>query len=224
MEARSAASGARTPSVTAASISCRVGACCSRSSETCMNSWKALPGGQKRSEDLSSAGGSALEPWSRIPADPFRASLGSPFRWNSLRWRRPAAGGRPEKRAGSRRPCRSVACLASSTGMTWRARCRPPATLVLTAAIGFALARTGAAQSEEVPSCRTDYRIQARVDVPGHALQGEETILWRNESRDDVPDLWFHLYWNAFANDRSTFLREAGSRLEMRDKDRKSVV
>lgn len=98
--------------------------------------------------------------------------------------------------------------------MSWRAKCRPLATLGLSATIGCALAQTGSAQSEEERPCRTDYRIQARVDVADHALHGEETILWRNESRDDVPDLWFHLYWNAFANDRSTFLLEAGGRPE----------
>ena len=101
--------------------------------------------------------------------------------------------------------------------MSWRSPCRSLATLGLCALFGAGLARPLAAQSEEERSCRADYRIEARVEVPEHALQGVETILWRNESRDDVPDLWFHLYWNAFANDRSTFLREAGSRIEMRD-------
>jgi len=101
--------------------------------------------------------------------------------------------------------------------MSWRVRSRPLA-FGSWAAIACVLARPGAAQAEEERSCRTDYRIQARVEVAEHALHGEETILWRNESRDDVPDLWFHLYWNAFANDRSTHLREAGGRLEMRDK------
>ncbi|HEV8112003.1 MAG TPA: M1 family metallopeptidase [Planctomycetota bacterium] len=75
------------------------------------------------------------------------------------------------------------------------------------------LATSAAGQAGEDRSCRVDYRIQARADVPAHALLGEETILWRNESRDDVPDLWFHLYWNAFANNQSTHLREAGGDL-----------
>jgi hypothetical protein len=72
------------------------------------------------------------------------------------------------------------------------------------------LPSAGLAQSGEERSCRADYRIRASVDVPAHGLAGEETIVWRNDSRDDVPDLWFHLYWNAFANNRSTHLREAG--------------
>jgi hypothetical protein len=74
-------------------------------------------------------------------------------------------------------------------------------------------ARSARAQVDEGRSCRADYRIGARVDVGAKSLAGNETVLWRNESRDDVPDLWFHLYWNAFANDRSTHLREAGGDL-----------
>ncbi|MBL8858648.1 MAG: M1 family metallopeptidase [Planctomycetes bacterium] len=67
------------------------------------------------------------------------------------------------------------------------------------------------AQSGDVNSCRTDYSIQVRYDEPERMLRGVETIRWVNESRDDVPDLWFHLYWNAFANDRSTHLLQTGS-------------
>ena len=78
-----------------------------------------------------------------------------------------------------------------------------------------AVAGTGAAGAQvgEDRSCRVDYTIQARVDPAKHALAGDETILWRNESRDAVPDLWFHLYWNAFANNRSTHVVESGGDL-----------
>jgi hypothetical protein len=77
------------------------------------------------------------------------------------------------------------------------------------------LALGGRSLAQVGESCRVDYRIHARVDVPKKALAGEETILWKNESRDDVPDLWFHLYWNGFANDRSTHLRESGRDIGM---------
>ncbi len=77
----------------------------------------------------------------------------------------------------------------------------------------LALTGPAAAQAGEDRACRVDYRIGAKVDVPGHGVAGEETILWRNESRDVVPDLWFHLYWNAFSNNQSTHVREAGGDL-----------
>ena len=34
-----------------------------------------------------------------------------------------------------------------------------------------------------------------------------------NRSQDDVSDLWFHLYHNAYANNRSTHLWESGGKL-----------
>lgn len=94
-------------------------------------------------------------------------------------------------------------------------RAGPPSLLagLLVALFATTLGPIARGQADEERSCRADYRIRARVDVPGKSLSGEETILWKNESRDDVPDLWFHLYWNGFANDRSTHLREAGGDL-----------
>src|SRR5262249_48052257 len=78
--------------------------------------------------------------------------------------------------------------------------------LVIAGLAGLCAAQTG----DEKP-CRADYRIKARYDEPERSIQGEETILWRNESRDDVFDLWFHLYWTAFANDRSTHVFVGGN-------------
>jgi hypothetical protein len=59
-------------------------------------------------------------------------------------------------------------------------------------------------------ACRADYKIAVRVSPEERALSGDETIHWKNGSRDDVFDLQFHLYWNAFANNRSTHMRESG--------------
>lgn len=79
------------------------------------------------------------------------------------------------------------------------------------ALLGCLSIRTASAQSDDERPCRTDYKIEARLDTEKRVLTGSETVWWRNESRDDVPDLWFHLYWNAFANDRSTHLLSTGS-------------
>jgi len=38
-------------------------------------------------------------------------------------------------------------------------------------------------------------------------VRGSGTITWRNLSALPVRELWFHLYLNAFKNDRSLFLR-----------------
>jgi hypothetical protein len=75
----------------------------------------------------------------------------------------------------------------------------------------LALASVCAAQTGDEKPSRADYRLKARYDEPERRIQGEGTIYWKNESRDDVFDLWFHLYWNAFANDRSTHLFVGGN-------------
>lgn len=56
---------------------------------------------------------------------------------------------------------------------------------------------------------RADYRIEATVDDATRHLDGRETLTWTNRSGEGVQDLWFHLYLNAFSNNRSTHLTES---------------
>jgi hypothetical protein len=60
---------------------------------------------------------------------------------------------------------------------------------------------------------RADYRIDARLDGETMELGGKLTLRWTNGSGEPVQDLWFHLYHNAFSNNRSTHLVEAGGEL-----------
>jgi hypothetical protein len=55
-----------------------------------------------------------------------------------------------------------------------------------------------------------DYRISARLLAKEHAIDGREILTWRNKSPNLVGELQFHLYMNAFRNDKSTFAREEG--------------
>ena len=52
-----------------------------------------------------------------------------------------------------------------------------------------------------------------RLDPAKKTITGKERLTWTNPSTDRVPDLWFHLYLNAFRNNRSTFFRESSGRL-----------
>src|SRR4051812_32054509 len=52
------------------------------------------------------------------------------------------------------------------------------------------------------------YTITARLDPQTRTITGSETITWRNIAGRPVSDLQFHLYWNAWKNTRSTFMRE----------------
>jgi len=58
-----------------------------------------------------------------------------------------------------------------------------------------------------------DYRISVKLDREKKQLTGRQRLTWQNPSDDAVPDLWFHLYLNAFKNSKSTFFRESGGQL-----------
>ena len=54
-----------------------------------------------------------------------------------------------------------------------------------------------------------NYSIDARLDPASRTITGSEVITWRNITTKAATDLQFHLYWNAWRNNRSTWLREA---------------
>ena len=53
-----------------------------------------------------------------------------------------------------------------------------------------------------------NYEIDVALDAATHTLAGRETIRWRNITARPASELQFHLYWNAWRNADSTFLRE----------------
>jgi len=52
------------------------------------------------------------------------------------------------------------------------------------------------------------YEIWVELDDAAKMLRGKEDIVWTNRGREAVPDMLFHLYWNAFKNSASAFFRE----------------
>ena len=70
-----------------------------------------------------------------------------------------------------------------------------------------ALPRQEEAGAAAAPVLR--YEIWVELDAAGKMLIGKEEIVWTNPSREAVPDMLLHLYWNAFKNEESAFLREA---------------
>jgi hypothetical protein len=67
-----------------------------------------------------------------------------------------------------------------------------------------------------LPSPRNaSYTIDVRLDHAARRLTGRETIRWRNITSRPTRELQLHLYWNAWRDANSTWLRErhlAGSR------------
>ena len=58
-----------------------------------------------------------------------------------------------------------------------------------------------------------NYEIDVSLDPATKRLTGRQTLRWRNTSNDLITELQFHLYLNAFSNDKSTFMRESGGQL-----------
>jgi hypothetical protein len=88
----------------------------------------------------------------------------------------------------------------------------------------LAIAMIGAAVRGSEPQQQTtgalsprnaNYSIDVRLDRAARGLIGREVITWRNISAYPTSKLCFHLYYNAWKNARSTWMREA--RLADRD-------
>jgi Peptidase family M1 domain len=77
--------------------------------------------------------------------------------------------------------------------------------LVVAAASAAAFAQTYKSQIEH-PIVR--YKMSARFDPEKRLITGHYTLTWWNHTEDTIPDLYFHLYWNAFKNADSTLFRE----------------
>jgi Peptidase family M1 domain len=56
------------------------------------------------------------------------------------------------------------------------------------------------------------YAISVRLDPGSRTLTGDELLTWRNTSRSPAATLQFHLYYNAWRNTRSTWMREHAPR------------
>jgi hypothetical protein len=83
--------------------------------------------------------------------------------------------------------------------------------LALGAACLAALA--GLASAQERTPKRADYPNRAEHDGESNCKDGALELRWTNNSGEAVSELWFHLYLNAFSNNRSTHMQEADGRL-----------
>jgi hypothetical protein len=53
------------------------------------------------------------------------------------------------------------------------------------------------------------YKISVKLDPEKKMLFGHETIHFRNDSNDELNQLYLHLYWNAFRNKDTSTMKEA---------------
>jgi peptidase M1-like protein len=76
---------------------------------------------------------------------------------------------------------------------------------------------TKSASADNAPQNIASYKIEVKLklDERSHPknLEGREKLTWVNDSPDVINDLQFHLYLNAFKNEKSTFIKESGGQL-----------
>lgn len=80
---------------------------------------------------------------------------------------------------------------------------------VLFASAASAQPPPGGAISPPLSPRNASYAIDARLDPASRTITGSEVITWRNITAKTAADLQFHLYWNAWRDRGSTWLREA---------------
>jgi hypothetical protein len=82
--------------------------------------------------------------------------------------------------------------------------------LLVAALLGVASAAAAAQGAVNPPLSprNASYTIDARLDPSARVIVGAETIVWRNITGTTATELQFHLYWNAWKNARSTWMRE----------------
>jgi hypothetical protein len=64
------------------------------------------------------------------------------------------------------------------------------------------------ATAEPLSPRNANYEIEARLDPESRTLSGRQVLTWTNLQEAPTSELRFHLYWNGFRNDQSTWLRE----------------
>lgn len=58
-----------------------------------------------------------------------------------------------------------------------------------------------------------NYDLTVTLDAEKKIIEGKEMLRWKNTSPDQITELQFHLYLNAFKNSNSTFMKESGGQL-----------
>lgn len=67
---------------------------------------------------------------------------------------------------------------------------------------------TGAPLEVALSPRNANYAIEVRLDPVERTLEARQTVTWRNLQEHPTQELWFHLYWNAWRNERSTWMLE----------------
>ena len=97
------------------------------------------------------------------------------------------------------------------------ARCSRATLLLIWSVLGAFVPGAAHAQAPRAQPNRVDYVIDVAVDTTTMRLSGSETVHFVNNTGAPTSELWFHLYWNGFASNTSTHLRESKGALDFDD-------
>lgn len=78
----------------------------------------------------------------------------------------------------------------------------------------FSLTQAASVISAQQPLCKqvANYSLDVNLDTKAQVIKATEILAWTNNTSSSTSELWFHIYWNAFQNNMSTFLIEASRR------------
>jgi len=83
----------------------------------------------------------------------------------------------------------------------------PRAPIVLAVALAALFADEPARAQPPSPR-NANYTIDVRLDARARTLSARETLVWTNTTASAAAELQFHLYYNAWRNEQSTWMRE----------------
>jgi hypothetical protein len=92
----------------------------------------------------------------------------------------------------------------------------------IVAAAALALFLAGGPLAAALARGVVSYHFQVRLDPAKKTVDGSELLTWLNDSEVPVSELQFHLYLNAFKNNRTTMMKESGaaySRVARKEED-----
>jgi hypothetical protein len=72
----------------------------------------------------------------------------------------------------------------------------------------IALSSASVAGAQQLSPRNANYTIDVTLDTRARTLTGRETLVWTNTSAASTTELQFHLYYNAWRNRQSTWMRE----------------
>jgi hypothetical protein len=85
--------------------------------------------------------------------------------------------------------------------------------ILLAPAVVVPSLRAVTAKSKNIASYKIDAQLKLDERHRPSIVDGKSRLIWLNDSTDTIPDLQFHLYLNAFKDDKSSFVRESGGQL-----------